>query len=129
MKRLIQLAVLAALPLQAQTPLPKAHDDFLSKRNLALFSADMLVRSLDAQSTNANLFSKCGCYREDNIAFATGTRAGTWGYSLGVSGAVIGLSYVAHRTGHHKIERMLPAMDVMYDGKDVLNNYAVRGHK
>lgn len=130
MKHLLQLGLVMATTLQAQTPLtPAKPHAFFSRTNLALFSADSLVRSLDAHTTNEILRGPTKGV-ENNVPFATGTDAGTWAYSLGVSGGVIGLAYLAHRTGHHKIERLIPQVDIVNDGRDVLGNYRVlRRHK
>jgi hypothetical protein len=121
MKHLLQLAVLAALPPQAQTPL--SNNDFLSKKNLTSFTLDVTTRSLDAYSTNRLLYGPCiGCYKEVNVAWVTGTREGIWLYDEGVSGGIIGLSYLAHRLGHHKIERLIPSIDVSIVAPDVVHN-------
>jgi hypothetical protein len=132
MKRILQLGTfgLCVATLQAQTPLSPPHDHkFFDKTNLSLFSADFLTRTLDAKTTEDFLHNPCGCFHEQNIPFATGTRVGTYGYSLGIAGVVVGLSYVAHRTGHHKLERLIPLEDVGYDGRLVINNIKLNRSK
>ncbi len=99
---------------------------FFDRTNLALFSADTLVRTLDAQSTRMRLEDPCRCYQEDHTPTVSSATAGQYAYSLGISGALVGLAYLAHRTGHHRIERLIPAYDVIYDSHAVVGNYTVQ---
>jgi hypothetical protein len=98
---------------------------FFDKQNVVLFSADALVRTLDAESTRANLTNTCKCFTEQNTAWASGTTAGQYAYSLGFSASMMGLSYLAHRTGHHRIEKLIPAYDIAYDGHAVIHNWTL----
>lgn len=106
----------------AQEPAHVFHD----RTNLALFSADVLVRALDARSTRMRLTDPCQCYREDNTPGISSTTVGQYAYSFSVSAAVIGLAYLAHQTGHHRIERLIPVADIVYDGRAVIGNYTVQ---
>lgn len=103
---------------------PEKPHRFFDKTNIALFSADALVRTLDAQSTRAFETNPCKCFHEeylpDSIAKSTPKM---YGYSLAVSGALIGVAYLAHRTHHHRIERLIPIADIGYDGRLVVNNW------
>jgi hypothetical protein len=56
------------------------------------------------------------------ISSHTGTE---YAYSLGVSAGIVGLSYLAHRRGYHRIERLLPTIDIVYDGHAALHNYTL----
>jgi hypothetical protein len=97
---------------------------FMDKQNIALFSADALVRTLDWQSTTKFMHDPCHCYVEDYLPNSiAGNSPVMLVYSLGVSTSIMGLSYLAHRTGHHKIERLIPVGDVVYDGRLVVGNY------
>lgn len=101
---------------------------FFDRTNLALFSADVLVRTMDAHSTRSMLANPCRCYVEDNLppAIAQSTPR-MYGYSLGVSGGVIAGAWLAHKHGWHRLERILPMIDIVYDGKDVGNNLTLPG--
>jgi hypothetical protein len=117
------LVLLLATTLHAQEGPAKPHA-FFDKSNLALFSADALVRSLDAESTRAFMTAPCKCYREEVLPTSIAASSPKmYGYSLGVSSLVLGAAYVLHRTGHHRIERMLPAGDAAFDSRYVVQNY------
>jgi hypothetical protein len=97
---------------------------FLDRTNLALFSADALVRSLDAESTRAFMTASCRCFKEEvlPVAIASSTPR-MYAYSLGVAGAMVGAAYLAHRTGHHRLERLIPAGDAAFDSRYVVQNW------
>lgn len=115
------LISLIALPLPAQD---KKEHVFFDKTNMALFSADALVRSLDAQSTRSFMTNPCKCIREAYLPnYIVSSTPRMYAYSLGVSAGLVGMAYLAHKTHHHKLERLIPAMDIAYDGRLVLGNY------
>ena len=99
---------------------PSTPHAFFDRTNLALFSADALVRTLDAESTRAMLARG---NVEDSIPAIASRSSTMYAYSVGVAGAIMGASYVMHRTGHHRIERILPMIDIVYDGRDAVGNY------
>jgi hypothetical protein len=77
--------------------------------------------------TRANLANPCGCYHETATVTAISSHTSSeYAYSLSVSVGVMGLSYVAHRLGYHRIERLLPMLDIVYDGNVVIHNYALQ---
>lgn len=97
---------------------------FFDRTNLALFSADALVRSLDAQSTRKVLTDPCKCFVETSLPpEIVQSTPRMYGYSIGVAAAVMGGAYLAHRTHHHRIERLIPMLDIVYDGRLAINNY------
>lgn len=101
---------------------------FFDRTNLALFSADALVRTMDAHSTRSMLTNPCKCYVEDNLPLAIAqSTPRMYGYSLGVSGGVMLGAWLAHKRGWHRLERILPMIDIVYDGKDVGNNLTLPG--
>lgn len=109
----------------AQEPTAKPHA-FLDRTNLALFSADALVRSLDAQSTRMRLTDPCKCYHEDQLPpVIVQSTPRMVAYSLTVAAVVEGAAYLAHRTGHHRIERLIPLLDIAGDGSTVTKNYTL----
>jgi hypothetical protein len=122
---LISVALLISTSLFAQEK-PKTHN-FFDKENITLFSADALVRSLDAQSTRRMLSNPCHCFEEKQLPKAIANSTPTmYAYSLGFSAGMMGLSYLAHKTHHHKIERLIPMIDIVLDGSAVGHNYALR---
>jgi hypothetical protein len=125
MKAII-LAVALITPTIAQA---KQDDPFFNRANVALLTADALVRSLDAQSTRRNLTNPCHCFVEDNTPAISAKTWSEYTYSLGVTGGIIGLSYIAHRTGHHRLEKLLPMIDISYDAPQVAHNYLIAGKR
>src|SRR5271170_1133141 len=117
-------AILAAILLTGSVAAQEPHN-FNDKTNLALFSADALVRTLDWQSTRMNLSH--GFVESSLPNSIAGSTPKMLGYSLGVAVGVHGLAYIAHRKGFHRIERILPMIDIAYDGRDVEHNYAISG--
>ena len=120
----LSISVLAlAVTVNAQE-LPHKEHAFFDKTNLALFSADALVRSLDAQSTRSFETNNCRCISEKYLPQAiVSSSPKMYSYSLGMTGLVIGAAYVAHKTGHHRIERLVTMVDIAQDGRDVAGNY------
>lgn len=124
--KLTTLTLMALMPLtvigQAK-PTVKPEHNFFDKYNVVLFSADALVRSLDAKTTRDFMTNPCKCMKENNLPDAiVSSTPRMYAYSLGVSAGIIGLSYLAHRTHHHRIERLIPLLDATYDGREVINN-------
>lgn len=117
---------LASVAHAQEAATPKPEHRFLSKTNLALFAADTVVRALDAQSTRRVIGNPCKCFVEHNVAFAASSDAKMYSYSLGISSAYIAVSYLAHRTHHHKYERALQEFDIPFDGHYVVGNYMLR---
>ena len=124
--KIIAFTLLLPAFVSAQTTEPTAQKPhvFFDKTNMTLFSADALVRSLDAQTTRSFMTNPCKCMVEANLSNAIASSTPRmYAYSLGVSAGVVALSYIAHRTHHHKIERLIPMIDIAYDGQAVIRNY------
>jgi hypothetical protein len=118
-KLMVLLLVLCADPTIAQEP-----HRFFDRENVLLFSADAATRVLDAQSTRAFMTDPCRCYKEDNLPLAiAGSGPRMYGYSIGVSAAIVGGAWLLHRRGFHRTERLLPAADALYDGPYVIKNW------
>jgi len=108
---------------QALPDAPKPHK-FFTKTNIALLAADFAVRTADAQSTEAFLHDPCSCYKEANIPSITSKgSAAVYGYSIGISLAVVGGSYLLHRLHHDELVPIVPIADALYDGRDVISNW------
>lgn len=122
----LAIALLISGVAAAQEPAkPKPVHAFLDKTNLALFSADALVRSLDAQSTRAKLTNPCHCFYENQLpSWIAGSTPRMYTYSLAVTGAVVGGAWILHKTRHHKLERLLPIADTAWDGGLVICNWS-----
>ena len=129
MKTLICLVLATVSGVASAQALPDApKPKFFTKTNIALFSTDFLVRALDAESTNANLSNPCKCYKENNIAYVTSKGpAATYGYSLGVSGAIMAGSFLLHRKHYDRLSHLLPMIDIAYDGHSMIQNYEIAG--
>lgn len=91
----------------AQLPDAPRHR-FLDRTNVALFSSDAAAISMDGLSTQA--FLRTGLFDEINpvTRMFGDSRQGTAGACALGFAAVVGGSYLAHRTGHHRLERILP---------------------
>lgn len=130
MKRIIALVCLSASIASAQSSEPAKVHSFNDRENLALWSADALVRTLDWQSTRMLLSNPCKCFYEKQLPPQIVNSSGRMlAYSLAVSGAVHLGAYVAHKRGHHKIERLIPMLDIAGDGEAVVSNYAISGRR
>jgi hypothetical protein len=120
--RCLRYAVLgllvASIPALAQEPRP-----FLTKTTIALFSADALVRTMDAASTVRNLNNPCKCFVETGV----GSKhvLPEYGYSLAVPALAFGVGYWAHKHHHRYLEtgsKLFAVWDVAYDGQIVIHN-------
>lgn len=125
MKAAIAILALTTSVLAQDTP--KKPHNFFDKQNVTLFTADALVRSLDAQSTRAFMTDPCKCFVEAVLPNSiVDSSPKMYSYSLGFAAGMMGLSYVAHRMGHHKIERLIPMLDIGFDGEAVVKNYNLK---
>jgi hypothetical protein len=105
-------------------PRPAAHRFFDVKNTLALSS---LAASLtaDALSTQKGL-AYPGFYEMNPLARPfVSSRAGAAAYSAGSFALLAGGMYVAHRRGHHKLERVLPFAVAGWEGWLSARNYHV----
>lgn len=125
----IGFACVMTMPAQ-EIAKPTVTAPFFTKINMAVWSADLLIRGLDAKSTLANLNNPCNCYTENGTGFHN--PAAQYSYSLGIVGAQIGVAYLAHRTHHRKIEKLITGygfVDVGIEIKATAGNYAISGRK
>lgn len=105
----------------AQLPKP-----FLTKTTVALFSADVLVRSLDAASTRHALTDPCQCHKEDNIPAIASRSSTMYAYSLGIAGLNTFGAYELHKRHHDRLAHALMAVELGYETKLVVNNYRLK---
>jgi hypothetical protein len=139
---LFAICVLTVLPATAQQPAPAKPDQvsttaavpgaspqipphaFWDRTNILLFSGVAVFRGLDYASTR-NFLARG---REEvlipddivnnSAAFASLEAAGTL--------TSVGLSYLLHRTGHHKLERWLSIGHISVTGVGVVSNYSLK---
>lgn len=89
---------------------PKPHR-FLDTTNRALFITVAGFCAADFAVTHANL-STGGVELNPVTRAFSGSTAGLASNFAGETAGVIGLSYLFHRTGHHKLERVTPLVNI-----------------
>jgi hypothetical protein len=92
-------------------PEPRADHRFWDRDNLLLFSTVAGMSSADFAITNANIQS--GGRELDPAArvFGTSTAGLATNFAAETAG-VIGISYLFHKTGHHRLERMTSVVNI-----------------
>jgi hypothetical protein len=119
-------------PVQSQAPAPAPTPDapsstthaFWDRTNILLFSGVAVFRGLDYASTRNFLArGRDEVLIPDDIvnnsaAFASLEAAGTL--------TSVGLSYLLHRTRHHKLERWLSIGHISVTGFGVVRNYSLK---
>lgn len=96
----------------AANPLPAAPSHrFWDRENRILFAAASASSAADFAVTRANLQS--GGRELNPVARVfSGSTAGLTVNLVGEGAAVVGLSYFFHRTGHHKLERIVSVINI-----------------
>jgi hypothetical protein len=110
------------LALVALPPAPRSHA-FWDQKNLYLFGGIAVMRTLDYTSTMNMLRRgrKEILLPEDVVQ----NHAGFAALEVASTAGSIGLSYVLHRTGHHKLERWLSIGHISVAGFGAARNYAL----
>jgi|ERR1044071_2763379 hypothetical protein len=95
-------------------PVDLHHHKFWDKENIAIHSANFAMQTADAFTTRHVLDEHNGVERNPWARqFVTHGWGGQAAYSWGLSvGGTILTSYFMHRTGHHKMERVLPMIEI-----------------
>jgi hypothetical protein len=96
---------------------------FFTPANIAVWSADTALRAIDASTTVSNLNNPCRCYAENGTGFKN--PAAQYSYSLGIVGAQVGASFVAHKLHRYKIEHALEHytyFDIAIEAKAIRQN-------
>lgn len=110
-------------PATAPTPEHPATHAFWDRTNVLLFSGVAIFRGLDYASTR-NMQARgrkeillAPEVVDNSAAFA----------SLEAAGAAtsVGISYIFHRTGHHKLERWMSISHISVTGFGVVRNYCL----
>ena len=103
-------------------PTPHRFFDVTNSFALASVAAGLTA---DALSTQKGL-SYPGFYEMNPLARPfVNSRAGAAAYSAGSFGLLAGAMYLAHRTNHHKLERILPFAVGGWEGLLSMRNYHV----
>ncbi len=103
--------VAAAAPVIQPPARVEGEHKFWDKQNVALFTASAALSATDFAVTRANLQ---GGGRELNpvVRLFGGSTAGLATNFIGETAGGIGLSYFFHKTGHHKLERMVSLVNI-----------------
>ena len=102
----------AASPIVANT-LPEAPSQhrFWDNRNRVLFATVAALSAADFAVTRANL-QNGGKELNPVTRLFSGSTAGLAVNFAGETAGMIGLSYYLHRTGHHRLERIAPMLNI-----------------
>jgi hypothetical protein len=124
----VAVLFLALAPAAAQdasvpaAPVPRHR--FFDRTNILLFSGVAVFRGLDYASTrNMQARGREEILLPDDVVNNSAGFA-----SLEAAGAAtsVGISYIFHRTGHHKLERWLSIGHISVTGFGVARNYALK---
>jgi hypothetical protein len=108
----------------SETDLPPAPHPFFDRQNVLLFSGVAVFRGLDYASTrNMQARGREEILLPDDVvnnsaAFAAVEAGGTL--------ASVGISYILHRTGHHKLERWMSIGHMGVTAFGVARNYSLK---
>ncbi len=98
-------------------PLPEAHSHrrFWDRENTLLFAGTVLTSAGDFVVTRQNL--QGGGQELNPVArIFSGSTAGLVANFAGETAGVTGLSYFFHKTGHHRLERLAPMVNMAASG-------------
>jgi hypothetical protein len=126
MRFLVVLLLAPVLPSAAQPPAPDPPPShrFWDRENALLFSGVAVFRGLDYASTrNMQARGREEILLPDDVVNNSAGFAG-----LEAAGAMtsVGLSYLFHRTGHHKLERWLSIGHIGITAFGVARNYSLK---
>ena len=114
-----------AAPIRSGEPVasPFSPHRFWDRKNVLLFSGIAVFRGLDYASTrNFQARGRSEILLPDDVVNNSAGFA-----SLEAAGAAtsVGISYLLHRTGHHKMERWLSIGHISVTGFGVVRNYSL----
>ncbi len=112
--------VLAGSPVvPVSLPEAPAQHRFWDTENRALFTTVAVLSAADFALTRSILQSG-GKELNPVTRFFSGSTAGLAVNFAGETAGVIGLSYLFHKTGHHRLERVTPMLDIGASGFAVI---------
>ena len=103
---------------------PVVQHRFWDRTNVLLFSGVAVFRGLDYASTrNFQARGRDEILLPDDVV---NNSAGFAGLEAAATATSVGISYIFHRTGHHKLERWLSIGHIGVTGFGVARNYALK---
>jgi hypothetical protein len=103
---------------------PEAKHRFWDRQNVVLFSGVAVSRGLDYASTrNMQARGREEILLPDDVVNNSGGFASLEAAATMTS---VGISYIFHRTGHHKLERWLSIGHIGVTGFGVARNYSLK---
>ena len=108
------LEPMALVPVTVQRIEPTPHA-FWDRKNRALFGTVSALAGLDFYATHANLASG-GKELNPVTRVFTGSTPGLAANFALETGTVMGISYMFHKTGHHKLERITALVNIGASG-------------
>jgi hypothetical protein len=103
---------------------PSAEHPFWDRKNVLLFSGIVIFRGLDYASTrNMQARGREEILLPDDVV---NNSAGFASLEAAATPTSVGISYVFHRTGHHKLERWISVAHIGVTGFGVTRNYALK---
>jgi|SRR6185312_5138960 hypothetical protein len=111
--RLASYKLPAEPPVRSQSYLPEAPSphSFWDGKNRFLFSTVAVFGSADFAVTHMNL-ANGGRELNPMVRPFTGSTPALAANFAGQTAGVIGISYLLHKSGHHKLERMVPVANI-----------------
>lgn len=110
----VSVGPMAFVSVSGQPKVPATHP-FWDSKNRALFAAVGGLAAVDFYATHANLASGGKELNPVTRVFSGSTPALATNFALEAAG-VVGLSYMFHRTGHHKLERITALVNIGASG-------------
>ena len=103
----------ASSPIVKASPLPEApsRHKFWDNENRALFAAVAVLSAADFAVTRS-ILQNGGKELDPVTRLLSGSTAGLAANFAGETAGIIGLSYFFHKTGHHRLERITPMLNI-----------------
>lgn len=106
---------------------PQPEHRFWDRTNILLFSGVAVFRGLDYASTrNFQARGRTEILIPDDVV---NNSAGFAGLEAASAATSVGISYIFHRTGHHKMERWLSIGHISVTGFGVVWNYSLESKR
>ena len=119
----LQLAAQQAEPKPAPPAAPAPQHRFWDRTNILLFSGVAVMRGMDYASTrNFQARGDQEILIPDDVV---NNSAGFAALEAAGVAASVGISYIFHRTGHHKIERWVSIVHIGVTGFGGVRNYSL----
>jgi len=134
------ICILITVPARAQQPAPQTQSPaaipdapsnaqphrFWDRTNILLFSGVAVFRGLDYASTrNFQARGRGEILIPDDVV---NNSAGFASLEAAATMASVGISYLLHRTNHHKLERWMSIGHIVVTGVGVVSNYSLKSH-